>query len=166
VVSCIRRCFCVLILLTGPSTNLTIAIQSFEQTRSVRLGQKPDPKFVNRLLAVNFQEMDDMGERTIKPFLQDVIRFDALVGSLARSFVADPTFMPEIVAHVGIPVLADWLGHVGMMGLYSVFDSAVTPVITAFVEKMENPREKFLWKRRMDAWKYGSGRDYILPEEN
>jgi len=121
---------------------------------------------VNRLLAVNFQEMDDMGERTIKPFLQDVIRFDALVGSLARSFVADPTFMPEIVAHVGIPVLADWLGHVGMMGLYSVFDSAVTPVITAFVEKMENPREKFLWKRRMDAWKYGSGRDYILPEEN
>lgn len=134
--------------------------------RSVKIGQKTDSKFVNRLLAVNFQEMEEMGQRTIKPFLQDVIRFDALVGSLARSFVADPAFMPEIVAHVGIPVLADWLGHVGMMGLYSVFDFAVSPVISPFVEKMEDPRERFLWRRRMESWKYGSGNDYVLPEDN
>lgn len=137
-----------------------------QKAMSVKIGQKTDSKFVNRLLAVNFQEMEDMGQKTIKPFLQDVIRFDALVGSLARSFVADPAFMPEIVAHVGIPVLADWLGHVGMMGLYSVFDSAVSPVISPFVEKMEDTRERFLWRRRMEAWKYGSGNDYALPQEN
>ena len=138
----------------------------FQKAMSVRMGQKVDPKFVNRLLAVNFQEMNSMGQRTIKPFLQDVVRFDGLIGSLARSFVADPTFMPEIVAHVGIPTLAEWLGHVGMMGLYAFLDSAVSPVMAPFVEKIENPREKFRWKRKMEAWKFGSGNDYKLPAEN
>lgn len=137
----------------------------FQKAMSVRMGQSVDPKFVNRLLAVNFQEMDDMGQRTIKPFLQDVVRFDGLIGSLARSFVADPTFMPQIVAHVGIPTLAEWLGHVANMGLYAALDSVASPVITPFVDKMDNPREQFRWRRRMEAWKFGSGGDYTLPEE-
>ena len=85
----------------------------FQKAMSVKMGANPDPKFVNRLLATNFQVMDEMGIRTIKPFLQDVVRFDGLIGSLARSFVADPTFMPQIVATVGIPELVEWMGHVG-----------------------------------------------------
>jgi hypothetical protein len=36
----------------------------------------------------------------------DVVCIDGFVGSLAWSFVADPTFMPQIVAHVGVPALA------------------------------------------------------------
>merc|ERR1711966_398117 len=138
----------------------------FQKAMSVRMKQNVDPKFVNRLLAVNFDQMDDMGERTIMPFLQDVVRIDGLAGSLARSFAADPTFMPQIVAHVGIPTLAEWLGHVGMMGLYALLDNAASPVITPFVDKMDNPREQFRWRRRMEAWKFGSGGDYILPEED
>jgi 2-polyprenyl-6-methoxyphenol hydroxylase-like FAD-dependent oxidoreductase len=138
----------------------------FQKAMSVRMGQHVDPKFINRLLANNFQIMDDMGMRTIKPFLQDVIRFDGLFGSLARSFASDPLFMPQIVAHVGVPALADWLGHVSMMALYSVLHAAATPVISPFVDKMENPRERFAWRRRMESWKFGSGSDYILPEKD
>ena len=89
----------------------------FQKAMSVRPGQKPNPEFVNRLLATNFQIMDEMGQRTIKPFLQDVIRFDGLVGSLARSFIRDPLFMPEIIATVGLPALVDWMGHVGNVSL-------------------------------------------------
>jgi hypothetical protein len=137
----------------------------FQKAMSVRPGQSVDSKFVNRLLATNFQEMDKMGMRTIKPFLQDVVRFDGLVASLAGSFVADPLFMPQIVGHVGIPNLVDWLGHVGMMGLYTVLDSAITPIATPFVNTMQSPRDKFHWKRQMEAWKFGSGRDYTLPPE-
>lgn len=138
----------------------------FQKAMSIKMGQKVDEKFVNRLLAVNFEVMNNMGQRTIKPFLQDVVRFDGLVGSLARSFVADPTFMPEIVAHVGIPRLVDWLGHVSMMGLYSVLDSLAAPIMKPLVSNMNDPAEKFLWRRRMDAWKFGCGNDYELPEEN
>ena len=87
----------------------------FQKAMSVGIGQNVNPKFVNRLLATNFEVMDKMGDKTIRPFLQDVVRFDALIGSLARSFVADPLFMPEIVVNVGVPALVDWLGHVAMV---------------------------------------------------
>jgi flavin-dependent dehydrogenase len=138
----------------------------FQKAMSVRMGQKVDPDFVNRLLAVNFEVMDGMGQRTIKPFLQDIIRFDGLIGSLALSFVKDPTFMPQIVAHVGVPTLAVWVGHVAMMGSYGFLDTYVSPVLMPFVEKMKDPRERFQWKRQMEAWKFGSGNDYELPEQN
>jgi len=44
----------------------------FQKAMSIRMGQEVDPTFVNRLLATNFEVMDKMGKRTIKPFLQDV----------------------------------------------------------------------------------------------
>jgi hypothetical protein len=28
---------------------------------------------------------------------------------------------------------------------------------------MKDPREQFIWRRRMEAWKFGSGADYVLP---
>lgn len=136
----------------------------FQKAMSVRMGQKVNPKFVNRLLATNFDIMNDMGPRTMMPFLQDVVRIDGLVGSLARSFVADPTFVFEIVAHVGVPTLAEWLGHVSMIATYNLLHVAATPVIEPFVEKMEDPKERFMWRRRMDAWKFGSGNDYNISE--
>jgi len=137
----------------------------FQKAMSVRVGQKPNSKFMNRLLATNFNIMEDMGIDTIKPFLQDVVRIDGLLGSLSRSFVKDPLFMPEIVAHVGIRNLVEWLGHVTMMSLYTTAHFAVSPVISPFVNKIENPRERFRWRRVMEAWEFGSGSDYILPRD-
>ena len=137
----------------------------FQKAMSVKMGKKVDPKFVNRLLATNFEVMNDMGDRTMKPFLQDVVRFDGLVGSLARSFIADPLFMPQIVGTVGIPELVEWLGHLGNMGLYSALDAAATPILTPVVDGMKDPRDQFRWRRRMDAWKYGSGADYKFDDE-
>ena len=136
----------------------------FQKAMSVRMGQNPDPKFMNRLLATNFYLMDEMGIDTIKPFLQDVIRIDGLVGSLARAFVADPLFMPQIVGHVGIPALVDWLGHVSMMTLYTGLHQ-FSPIIRPFVDEMKDERARFRWRRRMEAWKFGSGCDYILPRD-
>jgi hypothetical protein len=48
----------------------------FQKAMSVRMGKNVDPKFVNRLLATNFQIMNDMGPTTMMPFLQDVVRID------------------------------------------------------------------------------------------
>jgi len=138
----------------------------FQKAMSVKMNQKNvDPKFVNRLLATNFEVMNKMGPKTMKPFLQDVVRFDGLVGSLAGSFVADPTFMPQIVATVGLPELVRWLGHVGNMGKYSLLDRFASPFVESYAERFlnEQPREKFKWKRRLESWKYGSGGDYKFP---
>ena len=136
----------------------------FQKAMSIRMGQNVNPKFVNRLLAVNFDVMNEMGTKTMMPFLQDVVRIDGLLGSLARSFVADPAFMPEIVAHVGIPTLVEWLGHVGMIGLYNTLYTC-SPLIKPFVDKMEEPKKRYLWNRKMEAWKFGSGNDYMFDKE-
>ena len=64
-----------------------------------------------------------------------------MVGSLVRSFAADPLFMPQIVAHVGVPTLLEWLGHVGLMGV--VADATlkaggkVTGVIPRHLQQLE-----------------------------
>ncbi|KAL3775716.1 hypothetical protein ACHAW5_003231 [Stephanodiscus triporus] len=153
----------------------------FQKAMSMKIGSRPNPVFVNRLLATNFQVMNEMGFRTIKPFLQDVVRLDGLAGSLTQSFIADPVFMPQIVATVGLPELVEWLGHVGNMAAYTVLDAAVSPVISPIVDRLRDPRKKFWWRRRMEAhlrpvlsflylqslaWKYGSGADYVLPDED
>jgi len=139
-----------------------------QKAMSVRIRQKNvDSKFVNRLLATNFEKMEESGIDTIKPFLQDVTRFDGLLSSLGGSFLADPFFMPEIIGHVGIPSLVEWLGHVSMMGLYTVNHALVSPILTSIVDSdlVKNPRTKFQLRRKMDAWKFGSGSDYILPRD-
>jgi len=137
----------------------------FQNAMSIKMGQKVDPVFINRLLATNFNVMNDMGVDTIKPFLQDVVRVDGLLSSLSGSFVADPTFTPQIVSHVGIPTLAKWLGHVSMMLLYTFNHAVVTPVISSYVDNMKDKRKRFQWRRKMEAWEFGSGSDYILPSD-
>mmetsp|Transcript_17627 Transcript_17627/g.26240 ORF Transcript_17627/g.26240 Transcript_17627/m.26240 type:complete len:671 (-) Transcript_17627:108-2120(-) len=151
--------------LINPYTPNLSAAWMFQKAMSVKIGQGVDSKFVNRLLATNFQIMDDMGKKTIMPFLQDVVRLDGLLGSLSRSFVADPTFMPQIVAHVGLPRLLDWMGHVSMIALYTGLHSAVTPVLKPLVMDMKDQRKRFQLLRQMEAWEYGSGMDYKFEEE-
>jgi hypothetical protein len=139
----------------------------FQKAMSVRMGQSVDPKFINRLLANNFDIMEDMGPRTMMPFLQDVVRVDGLLGSLARAFVSDPTFTPQIVLHVGIPSLVDWMGHLGMMTVYTGLHAGVSPSLGYIVDRLDDfPRAQFQWRRRMEAWKFGSGGDYILPDKD
>jgi hypothetical protein len=149
----------------NPYTPNLSAAWMFQKAMSVRPGQKVDTKFVNRLLATNFKVMDEMGIDTIKPFLQDVIRIDGLVASLAGSFKADPLFMPQIVNHVGIPTLVEWLGHVTNMGVYTACDAFVSPVIGPIVDRLDDKKLRFRMRRLMEAWKFGSGSDYVLPRD-
>jgi len=133
----------------------------FQKAMSVKVGQRVDPKFVNRLLAVNFEVMDGMGDKTIRPFLQDVIRADGLLGSLFNTFLADPAFTPQIIKHVGIPALVDWVGHVSMIIAYTGLHGVVSPLLEYYLKgSVTDPREQFRWRRRMEAWKFGSGMDY------
>ena len=147
----------------NPYTPNLSAAWMFQKAMSVRMGQKIHPKFMNRLLATNFEVMNEMGPDTIRPFLQDVIRFDGLVGSLARSFMADPSFMPQIVSHVGIPTLFEWLQHVSAMGAYAFLDNFFAPWGGPIVDATLRDKERnFKWRRTLEAWKYGSGNDYTL----
>jgi len=37
--------------------------------------------------------------------------------------------MPIIIAHVGLPALLEWMGHVAMLGIYTVADATLSRAI-------------------------------------
>ena len=41
-----------------------------QRAMSVRPGRQPDPQFINTLLSANFEQMEELGEPVLKPFLQ------------------------------------------------------------------------------------------------
>eukprot|EP00520_Triparma_pacifica_P001270 CAMPEP_0118671584 /NCGR_PEP_ID=MMETSP0785-20121206/22080_1 /TAXON_ID=91992 /ORGANISM="Bolidomonas pacifica, Strain CCMP 1866" /LENGTH=537 /DNA_ID=CAMNT_0006566479 /DNA_START=77 /DNA_END=1688 /DNA_ORIENTATION=- len=103
--------------------------------------QGTDSGFIERLLSGNFKVMDDMGPRTMVPFLQDVVRFDGLLGSLAGSFIATPLEMPIIIGHVGIPALIEWMGHVAALAAFTMADALVSPNIDP--DRIPNQKERW-----------------------
>jgi hypothetical protein len=132
----------------------------FRDVMSVPVKKKVRPKFTNRVLAIYLKAMYDLGPETIDPFMQDVVRFDALVNTLLLGMFSDPLLMGELVSHVGLNKVLDFLGHVGQMGMYGFLDVSIAPIMKFMVKRMTDPRTKFQWRRRMEAWKFGSGSDY------
>jgi len=128
---------------------------------SVSIHKKVNPQFTNRVLSVYLKAMYDSGPETIQPFMQDVLKFDALVGTMVTGIVADPGLTVDMVKHVGLRRTLEFLGHIANMGLYGLLDASVSPIMEKRIEKMNNPRERFQWRRRLEAWKYGSGNDYV-----
>ncbi|XP_042486982.1 uncharacterized protein LOC122067207 [Macadamia integrifolia] len=133
----------------------------FQRAMSARKQANVPSDFINELLFVNFQCMQTQGDPVLRPFLQDVIQFQPLVKTLGLVMLTKPQIILSIFKQVGISVLLDWSGHFVMLGYYTFLSTFIDPVIRswlkAFPEKM-----RYKWKRRLDAWKYGSGLDYKL----
>jgi len=104
-------------LINDYTPNLSVAWM-FQKAMSVpRSKNGVDPTFLN-----------NMGEWTLMPFLQDVVRLHNLLGSLSRSFVKDPLFTPQIIQHVGLPVLTNWIVHVIIIAVYTGLHNFVSPI--------------------------------------
>lgn len=133
----------------------------FRDLMAVPMGKDVKPEFVNKVLAIYLKAMYDLGPETISPFFADVLCYDALAGTLFNGVVSDPLVMSELVKHVGVPKILEFLDHVRMMGYYSFLDKTYAPIVRRTILKKEtDPRIRFQWNRRMEAWKYGSGNDY------
>jgi hypothetical protein len=52
------------------------------------------------------------------------------------------------------------------MGMYTVLDATAGSLMKPVVNMMQDPHAKFQWRRRMEAWKFGSGADYKMPGED
>ena len=94
------------------------------------------------------------------PPLQDVLQFGPLVQTMVGQMARDPGFVPQLVAHIGVGPLAEWLGHVAARGTYTGLHAAAAPALSARVLPQLTAREAFKLRRLMEAWQYGSGMDY------
>ncbi|OMO84772.1 hypothetical protein COLO4_21854 [Corchorus olitorius] len=107
------------------------------------------PDFINELLDINFKSMED------------VIQFGPLAKTLGLVMLSKPQILPSIFKQVDIPILIDWSGHFFMLGYYTFLSSFMDPVIRSWLNAFPS-KMKYEWKRRLEAWKYGSGLDYRL----
>ncbi|XP_047310548.1 uncharacterized protein LOC124914110 isoform X2 [Impatiens glandulifera] len=137
----------------------------FQRAMSAKKNVNVSPDFINELLYANFQSMERLGDAVLRPFLQDVIQFGPLVKTLGLVMITKPQIIPSIFKQVGIPVLVDWSGHFFMLGYYTFLSTFLDPTIRPLVDTFP-ARMKFKWKRKLEAWKYGSGLDYSLSQND
>ncbi|PSO47598.1 MAG: FAD-dependent oxidoreductase [Cyanobacteria bacterium SW_9_44_58] len=130
----------------------------FQRTMSVGINQQLSPNQINELLSGVFTAMNKLGDDVLKPFLQDVVQFPALTQTLALTAVTRSDIVLPVIPQVGITPLLDWLVHYMNLGIYSGL-SSLNPVMTPTIKSL-SPQQQYRLRRWLEAWQYGSGKDY------
>ena len=130
----------------------------FQRSMSVGINQTVAPNQINALLSNVFQEMEQLGESVLKPFLQDVVQFSALLQTLLRVSVRHPSLVLKIIPQVGIATLLEWLVHYINLGIYA----SLYPIARTLKPWANNlsPSQQYLFFRGLEALQYGSGNDF------
>ncbi len=131
----------------------------FQRAMSLGMEQHLAPNQINQLLSAVFGEMEELGDRVLRPFLQDIVQFSALSRTLLQTNLHHPGMVAKIVPQVGIPALLSWMRHYVNLGLYS----ALNPLGQTLEpwSKHLKPVPQYYYHRWIQAWQYGSGGDYI-----
>jgi lycopene cyclase CruP len=129
----------------------------FQKSMSVGIDQTIPPDQINRLLSDVFQEMEKLGDDVLKPFLQDVIQFPALLQTLAQVSLAHPALGLKVIPQVGLSTLATWMLHFVNLGVYTAASLWGQRLKTR--AKGLSPEQQYFLDRCLEAWQYGSGQD-------
>lgn len=132
----------------------------FQKSMSVGASQTLPDQQINRLLATIFTDMAQLGDPTLKPFLQDVVQFPALSKTLAVTGLKHPALVARIIPQVGLAPLLDWMRHYAGLAGYSALHplaQATRPLL-----KRLPAAQRYFAHRWLEALQYGSGNDYTL----
>lgn len=131
--------------------------------RSIAQPPENEPEFVNRMMGGILSAAERCGTNVMMPILQDVFTLSALAPTLSSWLSKDPAIIPLFIKSMGPENVLSALGHLSGLAFYTVL-SSLEPVISTVLRIDDAtampPRERFAWRRRFEAWKYGSGLDY------
>jgi len=131
----------------------------FQKAMSIGINQKIAPEQINQLLSVVFLEMQKLGKPVLKPFLQDIIQFSGLTKTLLKTTLTQPIIGIKILPQVGIASLLNWTWHYSNLGIYTVLFS-ISKKLQWLIKNL-SPSQQYYFSRWVDAWKYGSGGDFL-----
>lgn len=127
----------------------------FQKTMSVGIDKKVNPNQINNLMNGVFQVMEKLGNDVIKPFLQDVIQFVPLAKTLP---LVNPKLVLPLLPQIGLNPLIDWSRHYFNLALYNILFNLGNSAQR--ISNKLSPLQQYYYHRYLDAWKYGSGKDY------
>jgi lycopene cyclase CruP len=129
----------------------------FQRSMSVGLHQTVPPDQINDLLSGVFAEMEQLGDDVLRPFLQDVVQFPALLQTLLKVSLAQPLLVLKVIPQVGLPTLITWVIHYMALGIYA----GLYPLVRGCrpLAKKLTPAQQYWFDRWLDALQYGSGND-------
>ncbi|GLC52765.1 hypothetical protein PLESTB_000665700 [Pleodorina starrii] len=107
---------------------------------------------VNEILGCNFGVMGVLGDRVLRPFLQDTIQLGPLSLSMAGMMIANPVTVSRVLLQVGPRTLLSWFAHYTALLAYTLAYAVLRPL------RQVVPYYGF--QRLLDALEYGSGSDY------
>ncbi len=131
----------------------------FQRAMSVGVNQKIAPDQINQLLSAVFQEMQQLGTPVLKPFLQDIVQFSPLTQTLLKTGLSHPGLVAQIIPQVGLASLLDWMVHYCNLSVYTAL-FWLSPMLETWI-KNQPKEQQYHWHRLVDAWKFGSGCDYV-----
>ena len=131
-----------------------------QRAMSVRPGERLDRHVINRMLGANFKSMADSGDAVMRPFLQDVMKFGPFARTVVGQMTTDPLFVPQVIAHVGIPAMLDWARHFVALGAYDVAYRLSGPLRRVAEHGDWDAQRRYRVSRWLDAIEYGSGHDH------
>ena len=143
-----------LVLLQPYQPNISVT-WLFQQTMSVKVNKDVNPEQINNLMNGVFAVMDRLGDKVLKPFLQDVIQFVPLATTLP---LVNLKLVLPLLPQIGIISLVSWLYHYLNLALYAILYRAAK-LAQPLAHKL-SPAQQYYYHRWFDAWKYGSGGDY------
>ena len=85
--------------------------------------------------------------------------------TLWRSSLKAPLILFKILPQVGLWTLLDWIRHFVNLGFYTAVDGIIDrniPVLVPFLSG-QSPAFQYRIYRAIEAFKYGSGKDYHPP---
>lgn len=130
----------------------------FQKAMRTGVEQNIPPEQINQLLSVVFQEMNQLGDPVLKPFLQDVVQFPALTQTLLKTAISHPVLIAKIIPQVGLETLLSWMIHYFNLGTYSAL-SVLSQLLQPGIKSLP-PVPQYYCHRWFDTWLYGSGGDY------
>jgi lycopene cyclase CruP len=135
----------------------------FQRSMSVGVNQTLAPQQINQLLSAVFNAMEGLGDRTLRPFLQDVVQFGGLFKTLTAVSLLYPLLVLKIVPQVGLVALLTWLIHYINLAIYTMLHR-MSHLIQLLLP-LCSQRQQYRLHRWLDAWKYGSGADFTQQSD-
>ena len=108
--------------------------------------------------------MEKLGDKIMRPFLQDVLQFGPLLQTLTLAAGQDLLTPFKVVPQVGLIAMADFFYHFSALAVYTLFATTVAEPLKSIAPAF--PRKlRFQAKRLAEGWKFGSGLDYYDHEQ-